>query len=241
MLEMVKNMRIAIYTLALSGKKLEQENQKKELRIFCANYGWEIAAEFSDESQFDSLPSRPGFSALIAAASKREFDAVIVPELAQFALSVADLLILHQMIVNKMHFIARADGINTTTPMWGMVVPGVLASIAAVIQRERAQRGNGNARTKAAAACHSGQRVDIELARILQADGRGLREIARLMNVSRGALARALQAAGASNGENQDGNPNNHNVPAQPPDGPTPAGRGYGPHPAIAETRCNPE
>ena len=112
-------MRIAIYTLALSGKKLEQETQKKELCIFCENYRWEIVAEFSDESQFDNLQSRPGFNALISAASMQEFDAVIVPELVQFAASVADLLILHRMIVNKMHFIARADGINTTTPMWG--------------------------------------------------------------------------------------------------------------------------
>ena len=239
MLEMVKNMRIAIYTLALSGKKLEQENQKKELRIFCANYGWEIAAEFSDESQFDSLPSRPGFSALIAAASKREFDAVIVPELAQFALSVADLLILHQMIVNKMHFIARADGINTTTPMWGMVVPRVLAPIAAVIQRERARMEKGDAPAKSIAPDCPRRRVDIELARMLQAEGRGLREIAKLMNVGRGTLARALQAASASNGESQYGKPNNYNIPAQPPGRPPTAGHGYGPHPAIAETGRN--
>ena len=228
-------MRIAIYTLALSGKKLALEIQKKELRIFCENFGWEIAAEFSDESQFDSLASRPGFNALISAASRREFDVVIVPELAQFAASVTDLLILHQMIVNKMHFIARADGINTTTPMWGMVVPRVLAPIAAVIQRERARMEKVNVPAKSIASDYPRRRVDIELARMLQADGRGLREIARLMNVGRGTLARVLQTAGASNGENQYGKPNNYNAPAPPPGGPTPAGRGHGPHPAIAE------
>ena len=228
-------MRIAIYTLALSGNKLAREIQKKELRIFCENFGWEIVAEYSDESQLDSLPSRPGFNALISAATRREFDAVIVPELAQFAASVADVLVLHQMIANKMHFIARADGINTTTPMWGRVVARVLAPLAAVIQRERTQMGKENIRAKGVRFGRPRRIVDIELARMLQAEGRGLREIARLMNVGQGTLARALQGAGASNGVKLYGNSNNTDQPVPPPGGPTPAGRGRGPHPAIAE------
>ena len=105
-----------------------------------------------------------------------------------------------------------------------MVVPRVLAPIAAVIQRERARMEKVNVPAKSIASDYPRRRVDIELARMLQADGRELREIARLMNVGRGTLVRALQVADASNGKNQYDKSNNCNAPTNSPDGTAPAG-----------------
>ena len=53
------------------------ENQLAQLRDFCQHQGWTIAREFIDRVSAKTV-DRPQFKALFAAASRREFDLVLL-------------------------------------------------------------------------------------------------------------------------------------------------------------------
>src|SRR5579864_8043043 len=66
------------------GHDQTPENQSLRLREFATAVGWTIAAEFAD-SESEAKADRTQFQAMMTAASKREFDVVLVWSLDRFS------------------------------------------------------------------------------------------------------------------------------------------------------------
>lgn len=61
-------------------------DQERECRAFAKKNGWEVVAKYSDEAvRAGALAGRDGWSRLLGAAKRREFDLVLVEELSRFS------------------------------------------------------------------------------------------------------------------------------------------------------------
>ena len=78
-------MRAAVYTrVSTRDKGQETENQLRQLREFCAAQGWPIVAEYEDHES-GGKANRAQFRAMMADASRRRFDVVVVWALDRFS------------------------------------------------------------------------------------------------------------------------------------------------------------
>jgi DNA invertase Pin-like site-specific DNA recombinase len=189
-------MRVALYT-RVSTAQQSDEMQRRELRAFAQARGWAIAAEFSDVGWSGAKERRPGLDGLMAAARKRQLDAVLVWRFDRFARSTRHLLLaLEEFRALGVGFISYQESVDTGSPL-GEAMFTIISAIAQLersLIRERINAGLAHAKAKGVRVGRPRRRVDVELARMLRAEGRGLRETARLMGVARGTLYRALRA-----------------------------------------------
>jgi len=78
-------LRCALYIRVSNGKQ-ETENQGHALRQFATSQGWEVVCVYSDELSGDKAErDRPGFKAMLQAASRREFDVLLFWALDRFS------------------------------------------------------------------------------------------------------------------------------------------------------------
>lgn len=193
-------MRAAIYT-RVSTAQQSDDMQKRELRAYAAARRWEIAGEFSDLGWSGARQHRPGLDALMAAARRRQLDCILVWRFDRFARSTRHLLAaLEEFRSLGVAFNSFGESLDTSSPL-GEAMFTIISAIAQLersLIRERIMAGLAHARSKGVRVGRPRRRVDVELARMLQAEGRGLREIAGLMGLSRNTLARALRAAGGA-------------------------------------------
>jgi DNA invertase Pin-like site-specific DNA recombinase len=68
--------KIATYT-RVSDERLNSDNQKGKLDDFARSQGWEIVSDYADVLT-GSVGDRPGWQKMLAAASRREFDLLLV-------------------------------------------------------------------------------------------------------------------------------------------------------------------
>ena len=86
-------MRAAIYArVSTSNHGQDVGMQTRELRQFCEARGWQFAGEYLDEGISGAKDSRPELNRLMADASRRRFDVVVVWKFDRFARSVSHLL-----------------------------------------------------------------------------------------------------------------------------------------------------
>jgi DNA invertase Pin-like site-specific DNA recombinase len=77
--------RIAVYgRVSTKDKGQDVENQLVQLREFCQRQGWTITVEYIDQASAKTS-KRPQFQAMLAAASRREFDLVLFWSLDRFS------------------------------------------------------------------------------------------------------------------------------------------------------------
>ncbi len=71
-------MRVALYGRVSTTNGQSTENQLRELRKVAKRTGWDVVAEFTDDgiSGGKGRDKRPGFDALLKAATRREVDVV---------------------------------------------------------------------------------------------------------------------------------------------------------------------
>lgn len=84
-------MRVAIYRRVSSKRQATRgaslEAQEDACRAYAASRGWRVVADYLEAGRSayaEDLRRRPQFQAMIAAAGRREFDAVLVYELSRF-------------------------------------------------------------------------------------------------------------------------------------------------------------
>jgi hypothetical protein len=76
----MKPRRIALYArVSTKDKGQDTENQLFQLREFSAKQDWTIVREYIDHVSGKTSEKRPQFQAMLAAASRREFDLVLKP------------------------------------------------------------------------------------------------------------------------------------------------------------------
>jgi len=106
-------MKTAIYARVSTGDQ-NCEVQLRELRDYVARRGWGGAIEFVDAGFSGAKASRPALDRLMSAASRREFDCVLVWKIDRFGRSVLHLSQqLAALSSYGVRFMAVSQGIDT--------------------------------------------------------------------------------------------------------------------------------
>jgi DNA invertase Pin-like site-specific DNA recombinase len=139
--------RVALYARCSTAEQ-HTSNQIFELRRYAESRGW-TAQEFVDEAVSGAKESRPALDALMKAARRRRFDAIVVFRLDRLGRSLRHLImLLDELQALGVAFVSRAEGLDCTTPA-GKLQLHVLGAIAEFERgriRERVMAGLQRAR-----------------------------------------------------------------------------------------------
>jgi len=191
--------RVAIY-LRVSTAEQTIENQERELRAIAERAGWQITAVFADEgiSGAKGRDKRPGFDALLRAATRREIDMVAAWSVDRLGRSLQDLVaFLAEIQGAGVDLYLHQQAIDTSTPAGRALfqMMGVFAEFERSMIRERVN--SGIARAKAKGQRFGRPRVDAELeekVRGLLRQGHGILKTASLAGVGSGTVQRIKAA-----------------------------------------------
>ena len=196
-------MRAAIYA-RVSTNNQRPEIQTHRLRKYASARGLAVVAEYVDHGVTGAKARRPALDEMMAAAIRREIDAVAVVKLDRIARSVAHLTALGQELeALRVDLIVVDQAIDTSTPA-GRLLFHVLGSIAEferdlIVERTKAgvaaarRRGVKLGRPKA-----TDRRAEERIVRLKRLGNRTTREIAEIVGVSKSTVARVLRKARAA-------------------------------------------
>lgn len=181
-------MRTALYA-RVSTSDQNCEAQLLQLREFAQRMNWEVFSEYVDTGFSGSKSSRPALDRLMADASLKKFDAVIVFKLDRFGRSVVHMA-QHLQILESLNirFLAISQGIDTdkANPASRLML-NILSSIAEFekeLIRERTVAGLKNAKAKGK---NLGRPKKIfrrdELLRLRDDEGQSWREIGTTLGI----------------------------------------------------------
>lgn len=192
-------MRAAIYArVSTRDGRQHLENQLVELRRYADAHGWRVVDTYTDEDSGSKGPGkRPGFAAMIEAASRRRFDVLLVWSLDRFSRqgTVPTLGLIHRLRENRVEFHSFTEEFLRTSGAFGDAFIGVMAAIANFERqrlRERVLAGMDGARRRGARIGRPTVRSEYNLAAIdaLLAQGVPLRQICKVTKISRTTLYR---------------------------------------------------
>ena len=200
-------MRSAIYA-RVSTSDQRPEIQTERLRQYTTARGFEVTGEFVDHGVSGAKASRPALDRLMAAARKREVDAVVVVKLDRLARSVHHLTQLTaELEALGVGLVVVDQAIDTTTPSGRLLfhMLGAIAEFERDLIRERTRAGVEAARRRGKRigrpeACD--RRARERIVRLSKVGSKSLREIGEMVGVSKSTVGRVLaQAASASPGQ----------------------------------------
>ena len=143
-----------------------------------------------------SKDRRPALDRLMKDARARKIDAVLVTRFDRFARSTRHLVTaLEEFQALGVDFLSLGESVDTSTPMGKMIftVLGAVAELERSLIKERVVMGLDRARKEGKPHGRPKRIFDREKARQLRADGQSLREIGKILGVSKSTLASALQ------------------------------------------------
>jgi len=183
-------MRVALYA-RVSTKDQSCELQLRELRAYCAARGFSVLREYIDVGESGTKDSRPQLNELMAAARKRQFDAVVVWRFDRFARSTKHLLLaLEEFRSLGVQFSSYSENIDTTSPL-GQALFTIVSAVAQLerdLIRERVSAGIRNARAKGKQFGRPRRIVNRDEVIRLRAEGASLRQIAAKLGVGYGTV-----------------------------------------------------
>ena len=198
---MSKPIRAALYArVSTTGHGQDVGLQLDELRQVAAQRGWEIAGVYEDAGVSGTKTSRPGLDRMLADAQAGKLDLVAVWKLDRLGRSLQHVLAtLDQLNTQGVAFVSLRDqGLDSTTPA-GRLFTAMIAAFAAFERDLIQERVVAGIRRAQAAGKHCGRpRKDLDLrpAVALLREGRGLKDVARILKVPRATLRRRLEEAG---------------------------------------------
>lgn len=196
-------MKAAIYCrVSLDDGRQTIENQRQQLSEFCQRMGWEVTAEFHDQKSGKSL-DRPGFKKMMAAASRREFDALVFWDLSRLSRSgVLDVLnVLQQLQGWGVAYRSLQEPYLDSLGPFSDVIVSLLASIAKLERekiRERTLAGLARARKQGRIGGRPAKADDyklVERVQKLRESGASIRQIAAKAEISPNTVLKLLQAS----------------------------------------------
>jgi len=175
-------MRTALYArVSTSDKGQDPEVQLRELREHCQRRGWEIVGEYVDVGVSGSKDSRPQLNRLLAAAHRRQCDAVLVWKLDRFGRSLKHLVnALADFESLGVAFISLKESLDLTTPA-GRLMFGIISAMAEFerdLIRERVRSGIANRRAKGLRVGRKPIILDAGRLATMRSDGLTIRAIA---------------------------------------------------------------
>lgn len=184
--------RAALYVrVSTADRGQTVENQLHPLQEAAARLGWSIVAVHRDAgiSGAKGREQRPGLDALLKGVTRGEFDVVAAWSVCRLGRSLPDLLgFLGELQARGVDLYLHQQALDTGTPagrmLFGMI--GLFGEFERAMVRDRVLAGLHRARHV------SGKRLgrppmtpyQVERIRTALADGRGVRETARLLKVS---------------------------------------------------------
>ena len=121
--------RVGCY-LRVSTSEQTVENQRNDLRAYCAARGWDNVAEYSDTAVSGTRERRPGLDALMCDVKARRIDVVVVAAFDRFGRSVRHLVealdLFHHLGVE---FISLREQVDTGSAL-GQAIFTIIAAIA---------------------------------------------------------------------------------------------------------------
>ena len=171
--------------------------QLRDLRAYCGARGFSVVDEYNDVGQSGTRDSRPRLDELMAAARKRQFDAVMVWRFDRFARSTKHLLLaLEEFRSLGIQFVSYNENIDTGSPL-GQALFTIVSAVAQLerdLIRERVSAGIRNARANGKTLGRPRRIVNGDEMARLRTQGASLREIAEAVGASPGTVRTRLLA-----------------------------------------------
>ena len=190
-------MRLVIYA-RVSTRDQSCDLQLRDLRSYCTARGFSLLREYVDVGESGAKDSRPQLNELMAAARKRQLDAVIVWRFDRFARSTKHLLLaLEEFRSLGIQFISYQENIDTSSPL-GQALFTIVSAVAQLerdLIRERVSAGIRNARASGKQLGRPRRIVNHDEVARLRAAGASLREIAAKLGVGYGTVRLRLRNA----------------------------------------------
>jgi len=191
-------MRTAIYA-RVSTKDQSCDLQLRDLRAYCAARGFSLLREYVDVGESGAKDSRPQLNELVAAARKRQLDAVVVWRFDRFARSTKHLLLaLEEFRSLGVQFISYQENIDTSSPLGQalFIIVSAVAQLERDLIRERVNAGLRNARACGKQLGRPRRVVNHDEVRRLRSEGASLRQIAEKLGVGYGTVRLSLAHSG---------------------------------------------
>lgn len=188
--------RVALYArVSTSNGQQDPEMQLRELREYAKHRELTIVGEYVDKMT-GSKDSRPALNWLMADASQRKFDAVLVWKLDRFGRSLRHLVnALAELEAFGLSFISLRDNLDLSTPSGRLMfqIIGAMAEFERSLIQERVKAGLRNAQAKGRRLGRP--RADVDEAEVLamRKAGASWRDIAKKLGVGLGTAHRIVQ------------------------------------------------
>ncbi len=193
--------RVALYArTSPTGHGQNPELQLEELRQVAGQRGWSVVQEYVDEGVSGRKDSRPALDEMLEAVGAGRVDIVAVWKLDRLGRSLQHLLrILDHLKHCGVQFVSVRDaGMDSTSPS-GKLLIHLLAAFCefeAEVIRERSMAGQHRARAQGKHCGRPVVKLDLRPALALIEQGRGLKQVATILEVNRNTLRRRLREAG---------------------------------------------
>lgn len=191
-------MRALIYArVSTADKGQNPEVQASALREYCNARGWTLSAEIIDHGYSGGTDKRPGLAQLMAMVRTRKVDVVVVVKMDRLFRSLKHLVtMLDEFQGLGVQFVSVGDHVDLSTASGRLMtqILGAFSEFERGIVRERTLAGLAYAKSK-------GKRLgrptttDFEAIRELRHQGLSQAEIRTRLNVSKGAIWRALRSS----------------------------------------------
>ena len=191
---------VGLYARVSTANHIQDvELQLSELRRVAGQRNWTVLDEYVDDGVSGTEQSRPALDRMMADARSGKIDVIAVWRFDRFARSTQHLLsALEEFRVLGVSFVSIREQVDTTTPA-GKVLFTLIAAISEFERTlivERVRAGVANAKSKGIHCGRPKVDADIRPALALLDQGRGLKQVAGILNVSRSTLRRRLEEAG---------------------------------------------
>ena len=192
-------MRVALYArVSKDDGKQDTNNQLCELRDFCKRSSFEIVHEYVDKAS-GKTAERPEFRRMFADASKKRFELVLFWALDRFTREgvLETLNHLQRLSASGVNWRSYQEAYFDSCGPFKDVVVSLMATLAKQERlriSERTKAGLQRARRSGKVLGRPRIDVDAEALRKLKQDGKSLRQIAALTDLSLSTVVRALSA-----------------------------------------------
>lgn len=193
--------RAAIYArVSTTGHGQDVGLQLDELRQVARQRGWQVAGEFTDEGISGTAQSRPALDLMMDAARSGKLDLVAVWKLDRLGRSLQHLLgLLDELTTLGVGFVSVRDaGIDTTSPTGRLMLQllGAFSEYERGLIRERVIAGVRRAQGHGKHCGRPKIEMDLRPALAMLREGRGLKQVARILGTTRATLRRRLEETG---------------------------------------------
>jgi DNA invertase Pin-like site-specific DNA recombinase len=187
--------RVAIY-VRVSTKDQSVEMQLNDLERYSKERGLCVFKVYQDNGVSGTKETRPALNELMNDARKRRFDIVLVWRFDRFARSTKHLVTaLYEFRNLGIDFISYQENIDTSSPL-GEAIFTIISAMSKLERDIIAERVKGGLRKAKANGKKLGRpEIDVDTDKVIEhrKQNKSIREIANVMNLSRGTVERTLK------------------------------------------------